>query len=228
MVTVRGAAGGLNSLGKSLAILAIVVLSWLAYSFAAWFVSPTRDRPGASIVVMDFFGDGLLAADSLQPEAAVWVNLAGDWTVKNSALEATNQVSGMNFAVASLERQASIRATVEGDSYCGVVANVIDAKNYVALLRAKPFLLWNVVQVLDGEPKTLGTVEDPATPKVSVELRVHGAKAWASVGSVTKDFSLQATNVGKAAGFGQAGVSPPCHFDDAVLLQTKSLDTIAQ
>ena len=228
MVTVRGAAGGLNSLGKSLAILAIVVLGWLAYSFAAWFVSPTRDRPGASIVVMDFFGDGLLAADSLQPEAAVWVNLAGDWTVKNSALEATNQVSGMNFAVASLERQASIRATVEGDSYCGVVANVIDAKNYVALLRAKPFLLWNVVQVLDGEPKTLGTVEDPATPKVSVELRVHGAKAWASVGPVTKDFSLQATNVGKAAGFGQAGVSPPCHFDDAVLLQTKSLDTIAQ
>jgi len=221
MVTVRGATGGLNSLGKSLAILVIVLLSWMAYSLAAWFASPTRDRPGASIVAVDFFGGGLPAADSLQPPAVVWVNLAGDWTMKNSTLEATNQVSGMNFAVASLERQASIRATVEGDSYCGVVANVVDAKNYVALLRAKPFLLWNVVQVLDGEPKTLGTIEDPATPKVSVELRVHNVKVWASVGRVTKDFSLQANNVGTAAGFGQAGVSPPCHFDDAVLLQTK-------
>jgi hypothetical protein len=221
MVTVRGAAGGLNSLGKSLAIVVIVLLGWLAYSLATWFVSPTRDRPGASIVAVDFFGDGTSALDSPQHGAVVWVNLAGDWTMKNSTLEATNQVSGMNFAVGSLERQASIRATVEGDSYCGVVANVVDAKNYVALLRATPFLLWNVVQVLDGEPKTLGTVEDPATPKVSVELRVHGAKAWASVGPVTKDFSLQVTNVGNAAGFGQAGVSPPCHFDDAVLLQTK-------
>lgn len=221
MVTVRGAAGGLNSLGKSLAIVVIVLLSWLAYSLAEWFVSPTRDRPGASIVAVDFFGDGLLAADPLQPEAVAWVNLAGDWTMKNSTLEATNQVSGMNFAVASLERQASIRATVEGDSYCGVVANVVDEKNYVALLRAKPFLLWNVVQVLDGEPKILGTVEDPQTLKVSVELRVHGAQAWASVGPVTKDFSLQGNSVGTAAGFGQAGVSPPCQFDDAVLLQSK-------
>jgi len=221
MVTVRGAAGGLNSLGKSLAIVVIVLLSWLAYSLAAWFVSPTRDRPGASIVAVDFFGDGLLAADSLQPEAVVWVNLTGLWTTKNSSYEATNQVVGMNFAVASLERQASIRATVEGESYCGVVASVVDEKNYVALLRAKPFLLWNVVQVLDGEPKTLGTVEDPGTPNVSVELRVHGVKAWASVGPITKDFSLQGNNVGTAAGFGQAGVSPPCQFDNAVLLQSK-------
>jgi hypothetical protein len=221
VVKLRGATGGLNSLGKSLAIVVIVLLSWLAYSLAAWFVSPTRDRPSASVAGVDFFGDGTSALDSPQHGAVVWVNLAGVWTTKNSALEATNQVSGMNFAVASLERQASIRATVEGDSYCGVVANVVDEKNYVALLRAKPFLLWNVVQVLDGEAKILGTVEDPQTTKVSVELRVHGAKAWASVGPVTKDFSLQGNNIGTAAGFGQAGVSPPCQFDDAVLLQSK-------
>ena len=221
MVKLRGAAGGLNSLGKSLAIVVIVLLSWLAYSLAAWFVSPTRDRPGASIVAVDFFGDGLLAADSLQPEAVVWVNLAGLWTTKNSSYEATNQVVGMNFAVASLERQASIRATVEGESYCGVVANVVDAKNYVALLRAMPFLLWNVVQVVDGELTTLGTVSDPGTPNVSVELRVHDARVWASVGPVTKEFSLMEKSVGIAAGFGQAGETSPCQFDNAVLLQSK-------
>jgi hypothetical protein len=221
MVKVRGTAGGLNSLGKSLAMLVIVLLSWLTYSLAAWFVSPTRGQPGASIVAADYFGGESPALDSPQRGLVVWANLAGDWTIKNSTLEATHQVSGMNFAVASLDRQASIRATVEGVSYCGVVANVVDAKNYVALLRAKPFRLWNVIQVLDGEPKTLGTVEDPATPKVSVELRIHGSKAWASVGPVTKVFSLQANSVGTAAGFGQAGVSPPCQFDDAMLLDSK-------
>jgi hypothetical protein len=219
MVKFRGGRGQLTLLRKNLIIILIVASSWGAFSFATWLVSPTRDLPKVVESRTDSFDPKEGPGVASEGRGLEWIYLVGEWTNAGSALSLSRMAGSMNLAVVEAGSQASIQARVTGTSYCGLAANVADARNYIALLRAMPFGLWNVMEVIDGEAERRGTLPDASGATVEAQLRVDDGKVWAFVGSSVASFALASDSIGTSAGFVQSGESsPPCSFDDAVLM----------
>ncbi len=219
MVTFRGGDGRFKRPWKIFVIVLVVALSWSFYWFASWVSSPTRDLPEISVFGSDSFDQVASSVDSAGDSELQWSVLVGEWERWESALRSTSASAVMNLVVVNAGSQASIKARVTGVSYCGLAANVSSADNYVALLRAKPYGIWNVVEVVSGESKRRGTLPDPGTSEVDAQLRVGDGKVWAFVGPSVATFSLETNSVGTSSGFAQWGdSSPSCSFDDAVVM----------
>jgi hypothetical protein len=204
---------------KFLVFILVVAGSWSAYSLASWFVSPTRDLPEVLVVGKESFD--ARSGESALPESSGqgWLAISGEWGVNQSVLKLIHPSSEMNLVVFDAGAQGSIGATMTGKSYCGLVANVVDADNYVALLRANPYGVWNVVEVDHGNSKLIGTLPDPGTASVSAELRAASGRVWAFVGKSIATFPLRNKSIGTKAGFAQWGdATPACLFDDALLM----------
>jgi len=222
MVKFRGGDGRNTRLWKIFIIFLIVALSWSFYSLASWFSSPTRDLPNVSVFGSDSFDRATSGSDRAGDSGLQWLEVVGDWQEWGSAIRSTSASAAKNLVVVNAGSQASIKARVAGVSYCGLAANVSDANNYVAILRAKPYGLWSVIEVVSGESKRRGNLPDPGTSEVDVELRVGNGKVWAFVGLSVARFSLESDSVGTSSGFVQwDDSSQSCLFDDAVVMTQK-------
>lgn len=201
-------------------IAGIVGASWFFYSFAAWYVSPSRSLPTVKKVEA---GPLVIESDSAQSledagSQMRWKEVAGQWSNSETGVELLQPAVGMNLLVLAIDSQASIRAVVSGFSYCGVVANVSDKNNYVGLFRAWPFRVWNVIQFINGIDRMVGKIPDEGPENVEIELRVVGQTAWTVVAGKVQSFKLGESPVGVSAGIAQESISLPyCKFGEVVV-----------
>ena len=224
MVIGRESQRGFGTATRLALIAGIVCAGWLFYSFAAWFVSPSRSLPPMKSVESGPLVIEGASAESVEKAGLQmrWNELAGRWVNADAGVGLLQPDVGMNLLVLNIDKQASIRAVVSGFSYCGVVANVSDKNNYVGLFRASPFHVWNVIQFVNGVDRMVGKIPDEGAEHVTIELRVVGQTAWTVVAGKVQSFNLGESSVGNSAGIAQEWISTPyCNFADLVVSGSK-------
>lgn len=184
----------------------IVLVAGVAFVIAVtatFSILMTRDDndakpPAFSSVVIDNF-DRPASADGL---GSGWRQDAGGWAVEGGfALLRTPVTKGDNLTTYELGGTGqSVNLKVGSRSQCGVTVRYQDPFNYLALVRAAPFAVWNVVEMADGVESIIAKVPDEDAETVSVTITVTDRLLSASVG--LKTLTLVRANAPTGTRFG--------------------------
>jgi hypothetical protein len=175
--------------------------------------------PSSTKVVEDNF-DRPASATSMGRArgGAAWTSVGGTWAIAAGAAYLPAPVEGDNFALIDVGANASSRAQVAGGQGCGVVGNYVDPSNYLALVFAPKFGVWNLNQVSGGKSETLLTLPDTKDINEKIALEVNLPVITISVGLQHVSVIRDGVPKGTLAGLYARGLdSHSCTFDDVVL-----------
>jgi hypothetical protein len=159
------------------------------------------------------------AADSLGSGPGVtWDAERGTWAIQIGVVHLSKPDPFFNVVTSDAgSSDMSISANVGGNGLCGVTVRYRDPDNYLALLRANGFGVWNIIQVVNGKETSIGTVSDVAATNVDVRLEVGPDLVTASVGLFRTEVAVSAAAGGSKLGLiARGGAMETCTWDDAV------------
>lgn len=147
-----------------------------------------------------------------------WNDEVGTWAIEIGVVYLPDPDPSFNVVTTDAgSPEMSISANVGGGGLCGVTVRYQDPNNYVALLRASGFGVWNIVEVVNGKERSLGTVSDVASTNVTVRLDIGPNLVTAVVGlfrtQLSVDVPLTGTKMGLIA---RGGAMETCTWDDTV------------
>ena len=149
---------------------------------------------------------------------ALWTFVGGTWGIAAGAAYLPAPAEGDNFALIEVGANASSRAQVAGGQACGVVGNYVDPSDYLALVFAPKFSVWNLNQVSGGKSETLASLPDSKDARERIALEVDLPVITITVGlqhvSVVRDSLPEGTLAGLYA---RGPESRTCTFDDVAL-----------
>jgi len=130
-----------------------------------------------------------------------WTAHTGSWGVEAGVAFLRGADDADNIATTDVEAQTqTFKARIGGFGQCGVVVRYQDPKNFVMLFRVNPFLVWNLVEVVDGNESLVTTVLDVNQHDVDVSLTASDHVIAASVGfttvTVVRDTAPRGTRIG--------------------------------
>jgi hypothetical protein len=149
---------------------------------------------------------------------AVWTTVGGTWAVAAGAGYLPAPVEGDNFALVEVGANASSRAQVAGGQACGVVGNYVGPLNYLALVFAPKYGVWNLNHVSGGKSETLTTLPDTKDVNKKIALEVNLPVITITVGLQHVSVIRDGVPKGTLSGLYARGLdSRSCTFDDVVL-----------
>lgn len=215
--------------------------SWLAVLLGAVFVivvtgifsyvmsEDARERANGEAVAA--FGGGFTddfnrpadTEDLVGKQTQDWKSERGGWGVQSGLVYLPAPDPDLNVAVVEANSDSvSVQADVSGFGVCGVVARYSDPENYVGLVRAHGFGVFNIVEVVRGKERIVGTVPDVDDTDVNIGLVVGDDTISARVGfqlrSIAERSPLSGTQAGLIAQKENAGL---CLFDNVGLQEPR-------
>lgn len=150
--------------------------------------------------------------------AGRWVDLRGGWSIAAGAAYVSRSVMGDNIAVVEAGPYASVSAKVSGVGRCGLIADLVDAGDFLSLVRAEKFGVWNLQRQGNGDSKVLATVPGSKATAQQVSIAVEPPIVTATVGDAHVSVSIADLSIGRSAGLLASGTEPTaCAFDDVIV-----------
>ncbi len=148
-----------------------------------------------------------------------WKGDRGAWAIEIGVVHVAEPDPFFNAVVADTgSSDVSIAALVGGAGLCGLTVRYRDPDNYLALLRVSGFGVWNIVEVVDGNERVVGTVADVPAPNVTVTLEVGPSIVTAVAGLYRTSIVVDPAEGGTKVGFmARGGAMETCTWDDAVV-----------
>jgi hypothetical protein len=198
-------------------VFVVVVISAFTFLFRDRSEGTTATSPGFSVVAKDSFGRKAGAIDAGK-NTAKWKSVRGGWSVAAGAAFVSEPAPLLNIAAVEAGPNASVKAVVSGLGHCGLIANLIDEKNFLALVRIEEYGIWNLEQRVDGIQKVLGTVSGSPNVALKASIAVEAPIVTATVGEQHISVSVSDLVPGRSAGLFAADPNPSdCAFDDVVI-----------
>jgi hypothetical protein len=202
-------------------VFVVVVIGAFTFLFRDRSEGTSATSPGFSVVAKDSFGRKAGAIDAGK-NSATWKSVRGGWSVAAGAAFVSEPAPLLNIAVVDAGPNASVKAVVSGLGHCGLIANLIDEKNFLALVRIEEYGIWNLEQRVDGIQKVLGTVTGSPNVALKASIAVEAPIVTATVGEQHISVSVSGLAPGRSAGLYAVDPNPSdCAFDDVVFSRPK-------
>jgi len=112
-------------------------------------------------------------------------------------------------------KYAGVLAKVSGRADCGILARYVDPQNYIALVRAFKYGVWNLVSVEHGTETVLAKLPDVKSAGVTVKLETGHRVVTAYVADQSTTVILPTTTTAAPVGFvAHGGAATACAWDD--------------
>ena len=198
-------------------VFVVVVIGAFTFLFRDRSEGTKTTSPGFSVVAKDSFGRKAGSIDSGK-NTANWKSVRGGWSVAAGAAFVSEPVPLLNIAAVDGGRNASVKAAVSGLGHCGLVANLVDEINYLAIVRIEEYGIWNLEQHVNGLQKVLATVGGSKGVVLNASIAVQVPIVTATVGDKHVSVSIPDLAPGTSAGLYAADPNPSdCAFDDVVI-----------
>lgn len=205
------------------AILFVVVTIVTAVSLLEAEPDTTGQRPvsGTSVRARDNFAR---PADPTSLGRALnggrWEAISGTWGIAGEAAYVSSPLED-NIAVLDAKATASAGALITGAAQCGVVAGFTDATDYVALVRAPNFGVWNLIRRSGGTSTKLAALPAAKSDPESVILTVDPPMVTARTAGKSVSVVVEGLSGGHLGGLIASGPGATlCAFDDVVISTT--------
>jgi hypothetical protein len=198
-------------------VFVVVVIGAFTFLFRDRSEGTTATSPGFSVVAKDSFGRKAGSIDAGK-NTAKWKSVRGGWSVAVGAAFVSEPAPLLNIAALDAGPNASVKAAVSGLGHCGLVANLIDENNYLAIVRIEEYGIWNLEQHVNGLQKVLATVGGSKGVVLNASIAVQAPIVTATVGEKHISVSVSDLVPGRSAGLFAADPNPSeCVFDDVVI-----------
>jgi len=198
-------------------VFVVVVIGAFTFLFRDRSEGTTATSPGFSVITKDSFGRKAGSIDSGK-NTANWKSIRGGWSVAAGAAFVSEPAPLLNIAAVDAGPNASVKAAVSGLGHCGLVANLIDESNYLAIVRIEEYGIWNLEQRVNGLQKVLATVGGSKGVVLNASIAVQAPIVTATVGDKRVSVSIPELAPGTSAGLYAADPNPSeCVFDDVVI-----------
>jgi hypothetical protein len=198
-------------------VFVVVVIGVFSYLYRDHSTSPTTAAPGFNLVTKDSFNraSGPIAYGK---NVAAWKSIRGSWSVAAGAAYVSEPAPLLNIAVVEASANASVKAVVSGLGYCGLVANLVNEREYLSLVRVEKYGLWNLERRVNGIPEVLAVVGGSSSTAMTASILVAPPIVTASVGEQHVSVSISDLGSGQSAGLFASDPDPSnCAFDDVVI-----------
>lgn len=198
-------------------VFVVVVIGAFTFLFRDGSEGTTATSPGFSVIAKDAFGRKAGSIDAGK-NTAKWESVRGGWSVAAGAAFVSEPAPLLNIAAVEAGPNASVKAAVSGLGHCGLVANLIDENNYLAIVRIEEYGIWNLEQRVNGLQKVLATVGGSPSVALNASIAVQAPIVTATVGDKHVSVSIADLAPGTSAGLYAADPNPSeCAFDDVVI-----------
>ena len=198
-------------------VFVIVVIGTFSYLFRDRSETLVTASPGFGVVAIDPF-DQEAGPIGTGKDSADWVSLRGEWSVAAGAAFVSDPAPLRNIAAIDAGPQASVKAAISGLGRCGLVANLVDERNYLSLVRIEKYGIWNLEQTANGTTNRLAAVVGSQGTALNASIEVQLPIVTASVGDQHVSVRIQDLTPGRSAGLFAADPEPSdCVFDDVVI-----------
>jgi|GEM_PF-3368615 len=198
-------------------VFVVVVIGTFTFLFRDRSEGTTATSPGFSVVAKDSFGRKAGSIESGK-NTANWKSVRGGWSVAAGAAFVSEPALLLNIAAVDAGPNASVKAAVSGLGHCGLVANLVDQNNYLAIVRIEEYGIWNLEQRVNGLQKVLATVGGSKGVVLNASIAVQAPIVTATVGDKHVSVSIPDLAPGTSAGLYAADPNPSdCAFDDVVI-----------
>jgi len=198
-------------------VFVVVVIGAFTFLFRDRSEGTTATSPGFSVIAKDSFGRKTGSIDSGK-NTANWKSIRGGWSVAAGAAFVSEPAPLLNIAAVDAGPNASLKAAVSGLGHCGLVANLIDENNYLAMVRIEEYGIWNLEQHVNGLQKVLATVGGSKGVVLNASIAIQAPIVTATVGDKHVSVSIPDLAPGTSAGLYAADPNPSdCAFDDVVI-----------
>lgn len=180
-----------------------------------------RQVSGTSVKARDNFAR---PADPLSLGRALngsqWEAIAGTWGIAGEAAYVSSPLEE-NIAVLDATTTASTGAVITGAAQCGVVAGFTDATDYVALVRAPNFGVWNLIRRSGGSSTKIAALPASKSDPESVILTVDPPMVTARTAGKSVSVVVEGLSGGHLGGLIASGQGASiCAFDEVVISTT--------
>jgi len=177
----------------------------------------TAKLPGVSTVLKDSFERKAGLIESGKGNQ-VWSPIRGVWSVAAGAAFVSEPAPFFNVAVVDSGLNASMKAAVSGRGFCGIVANYVDQKNFLSLVRVEQYGIWNLELHRNGTAELIATIGGTKNVMLRASIAVEAPIVTATVGDQHVSVSIPDLALGTSAGLYAADPNPSdCAFDDVVI-----------
>jgi hypothetical protein len=180
-----------------------------------------RPVSGTTVVARDNFArpaDPTSLGNALN--GSRWEALTGTWGIAGEAAYVSSPLED-NIAVLDAKVTASTGALITGAAQCGVVAGLTDATDYVALVRAPNFGVWNLIRQFGGTSTKLAALPASKSDPEAVTLAIDPPMVTARTSGKSVSVVVEGLRDGHLGGLIASGPGAAiCAFDEVVISTT--------
>jgi hypothetical protein len=198
-------------------VFVVAVIGAFTFVFRDRSDGSTATSPGFSVVAKDSFGRNSGSLDSGK-NTVNWKLVRGRWSIAAGAAYVSEPAPLRSIAAVDAGPNASVKAVVSGLGHCGLIANLIDENNFIALVRIEKYGVWNIERHLQGNSEVLATVGGSKSVSATASIAVQAPIVTATVGDKHTSVSISDLAPGRSAGLYVADPNQSeCAFDDVVI-----------